>query len=481
MLGYVHHTQPYDHQKKANERSWNRASFAFLMEMGTGKTKVAIDEMCAMYEAGLIDAAVVFAPKGVYGNWVNTELPTHMPPRIMDKCVIAQWRAGGGSKAHQAFLAEVLEWTDFKILVINIEALSSGTHGYLYLNKFIASAKRLAAYVDESTSIRTHDATRTKRMLAIRDKFLYRRIMSGLIAPRSPLDLFSQFTFLDTRILGYTSYFAFRSRFAVMKQQYFGGRKVNVVVGYRDVNELSDLIQPHSFRVTKDECLDLPEKIYTVREVELTEEQERIYKDIRENARAALEAPVKCPACVDGYVKDDGAEHPCLRCGGMGEVAGAAVSATAVITQILRLHQVVCGHVTDEDGLIHDIPSRRIDELMQVLQETDNKTIIWARYRRDIEKIFEAISTAKDGEGRLVYGPDSVVQYHGGISDADRKKAIYRFQGHIFENNERLECPKREQARFFVGNAQTGGFGLTLTAAKSVVYYSNDYDLEKRL
>ena len=157
------------------------------------------------------------------------------------------------------------------------------------------------------------------------------------------------------------------------------------------------------------------------------------------------------------------------------------MSATAVITQILRLHQIVCGHVTDEDGKIHDIPSNRITELMEVLQESSGKVIIWARYRRDIEKIIEAIATAKDSEKNLIYGSRAAVQYHGGLSDADRTEALYRFHGQKFVNNVRVDCPVKEQAKFFVGNAQTGGFGLTLTAATTVVYFSNDYDLEKRL
>jgi SNF2 family DNA or RNA helicase len=222
--------------------------------------------------------------------------------------------------------------------------------------------------------------------------------------------------------------------------------------------------------------------MYSMWEVEMTEEQERIYANIRENATAALEKPGECLACTDGYRRffDNGelVDIVCNVCGGSGEVAGAHVTATEVITQILRLHQVLCGHVNDEEGISHDVPSNRISELINVLAEADSKTIIWARYRRDIEMIVAAVEKT--------FGAGTIVQYHGGVSQADRDEALFRFQG----TRPRVEfgrivgvehCPGDRQARFFVGNAQTGGFGLTLTAAKTVVYYSNDYDLEKRI
>lgn len=483
MQDYVYRTTPYAHQKKANELSWNRAAYAYLMEMGTGKTKVAIDEISAMWLANMIDAAVIFAPKGVYMNWVNNEFPTHMPSEVYDEALIVEWRAGGGSKGHQSVLNQLLNYeTGIPILVMNIEALSSGTHGYLYLTQFLKAYKRIAGYVDESTSIRNHAATRTKRMMEIKPRLCFRRIMTGFVAPRSPLDLFAQFSFLDSRILGYTSFYAFRSRFAIMKNQYFGGRKVQVVVGYREVDELGRLIAPHSFRVQKDECLDLPPKVYSVREVELTDEQKRIYQEIRENATAALSEPRPCDRCVGSGealntkelygIPQVALSDICSQCNGTGTVA-PHVTATEVITQILRLHQVVCGHTNDEAGNSHDIPSNRIGELINVLRETDSKTIIWARYRRDIELIVEAVEKE--------FGSGCIVEYHGGISDERRKLALYRFQGRAFDAGQWRDCPPEKQAQFFVGNAQTGGFGLTLTAAKTVVYFSNDYDLEKRL
>lgn len=465
MEGYEYKTKPYRHQREANERANGRQSFAWFMEMGTGKTKVAIDEMSAMYEVGSIDAVVILAPKGSYMNWINNEFPAHMPDRVYDAANICEWRAGGGSKGHQSRLAGLIGYDrGLPVLVQNIEALSSGTHGYLFLSRFVAAYKKVAMYVDESTTIRTWDATRTTRAIEIGKKCLFRRIMTGYAAPRSPMDLFGQFAFLGTSLLGYNSFYSFRSRYAILKPEFFGGRRVQIIVGYRDVEELTRRIQPHSYRVTKEECLDLPPKVYSTWEVEMTAEQTRIYNEVKQNATSALEELGKCPDCIDGYESyydTDGIknEFVCNKCGGVGKIAGANVTAKAAIVQILRLHQILCGHVNDEEGISHDVPSNRVRELLTVLKEADSKTIIWARYRRDIEMIVEAIEEE--------FGKTSVVQYHGGVGDADRVRAIDQFQ--------------KGAVQFFVANAATGGFGITLTAAKTVVYYSNDYDLEKRM
>lgn len=480
MTEYLFKTTPYEHQTEALRRAHGKTSFAWLMEMGTGKSKVAIDEISDLWESGNIDAAVIFAPKGVYMNWVNSEIPTHMPNRVYDLTSIVHWRAGGGSKDHQARLRGLLRYEQgLPILVMNIEALSSGTRGYLYLTQFLNSYKKIAGYVDESTTIRTPDATRTKRMMEVAKKLVYRRIMTGYVTPRSPLDIYCQFAFLGTGLLGFSSYYSFRARYAVMTQQIFGGRKVSVVVGYRDVEDLGRRMMPHSYRVKKEDCLDLPDKVYLIREVEMTEEQVRIYREIRDQATSALEKPGQCKKCEGrGFRRlvDNGEviDSTCFACGGIGEVVGASVTATEVIVQILRLHQVLCGHVNDETGKSHDVPSNRIKELISVLLETDSKTIVWARYRRDIELIVEAIEKE--------FGAGSAVEYHGGVGEEKRKEALYRFQGRRHDSEKGwVDCPEKDQARFFVGNAQTGGFGLTLTIAKTVVYYSNDYDLEKRI
>jgi SNF2 family DNA or RNA helicase len=426
---------PYAHQVKArgamNASDGPVPSFALFMEMGTGKTYVDLAETLELFNNAAIDVAVVLAPKGVYLNWLNREIPAIWPEEFIKDALVVEWRSGGGSKAHASLLTRLLEPAPRpRILVMNVEALSSGAKASNYLEKFLKSAQVAAKMtVDESTFIKNPTANRTEECIRLGELARYRRILTGSPVTRSPLDLWGQLRFLFKTPLGFSSYYSFRGRYAIMQKKFFGGRNVNVVVGYRDIESLTEKLRPISFRVRKDECLDLPPKVYEIRDVELTAEQKKIYDDIRRTATAQL----------------DESSH---------------VTATEVIVQILRLHQVVCGHVTDENGVMHDVPTNRVDDLMDVLGEYDGKAIIWSHFRRDTQKIVDAIEK--------VYGSESVVQYHGGTSMQDREIAVQKFQD------------PASSVRFMVSNQQTGGYGNTWTQAGLVVYFSNDFDLERR-
>ena len=214
-----------------------------------------------------------------------------------------------------------------------------------------------------------------------------------------------------------------------MVSRNFGGRQVQIVGSYRRLDELSDNIKPFSYRVLKEDCLDLPPKIYMKRTIELTPEQQKHYSSMKSLALTALK--------------------------------GKTVSAAHVLPQLIKLHQISCGFVKLDDGTIEDIKNKRLDELMDLLEEVEGKVIIWANYIHDIEKIVKTIIKE--------YGEESVVDFYGAIASEQRQKNVNEFQD------------PRSKVRFFVGNPQTAGYGLTLTAANTVIYYSNGYDLEKRL
>lgn len=421
-------------------RAWGRPGYAWLMEMGSGKTKVAIDEATAQFERLMITGWVVMAPKGVYKNWVREggEIDTHMPDRVRSRALIATWEAGGGNRENLRTLERALQpGSGLRILVINTEAVQTPGRARLYLEKFLR-AHQCAWHIDESTFIKNHEAARTKYILSVAPLARFRRIMTGSPTPRSPMDLFSQFQFLQPGCLGHRSFYSFRARYAVtrkvdftpreMREQGKSRRPVEVIVNFRNVEELNGQIAPLSYRVTKEQCMDLPPKIYTRRDVELTAEQLRAYSSLRDDAVAILSAE-------------------------------SFVTTQSVLTQLLRLQQIVCGHVVDDDGVEHDIPSNRLPALMEAIEEVPGKVIIWSRFRRDIAKIVEAL-------GRE-YGPESVAQYHGG-NVSTRQDDVRRFL-------EDSEC------RFMVSNAQSGGYGNTWIVASTVIYYSNDFDLEKRL
>ena len=421
-MHYKYKSKPFAHQEKALEMSWDKEVFAYFMEMGTGKSKVLIDNIAMLYNAGKINGALIVAPKGVYKNWFDGEIPNHMPDYIERK--VGLWRTKPDDKALKPLFSTGAE---LHVLIMNVEAFST-KKGVEFAAKFLASHDTLMG-IDESTTIKNPSAKRTQNILKLSKHTKYRRILTGSPVTKSPLDLYSQCQFLDPFLLDQSSYYVFRTRYAICRKINVSGRSVEIVVGYRNLAELSDKLKDFSYRVLKDDCLDLPKKTFVKRTVELTDEQKKLYKQMKEEAIAFLN--------------------------------GKMVTSATVITQLMRLHQITCGHFTSNDGKVQDVKSNRIGQLMDVLEEMEGKAVIWAHYRYDIKKIVEAISKK--------YGENAVVTYYGDTSTDDRQKAIKKIQD--------PESP----VRFIVGTPQTGGYGITLTGASTMIYYSNGYDLEKRM
>jgi len=423
-MNYKFKKKPYKHQMTALEKSWNRETYAYFMEMGTGKTKVLIDNLAMLYDKGKVDGALIVAPKGVVGTWYNQELPSHLPDHIENVTVLWQPNI---TKKQQEKLDSLFEPEEsLHILIMNVEALST-TKGRDFAAKFLSSHNTLMA-IDESTTIKNPGAKRTKNILKLSEDAKYRRIMTGSPVTKNPLDLYSQCEFLSPWLLDFTSYYAFRNRYAEMKTLHLHGRSVQVVDKFKNLGELSDQLKEFSYRVLKEDCLDLPDKIYMKRNIKLSPDQNKLYIQMKETALANLN--------------------------------GKQVTTVNALTQLMRLHQITCGHFTADDGTTQLIANNRIDELMNVLEETEGKAIIWAHYQYDIHAIIKNI--VKE------YGPGSVVDYYGLTPQDERQPNIKKFQ----------EDPR---CRFMVGTPSTGGYGITLTAANTVIYYSNGYDLEKRL
>ena len=423
-MHYKFKTKPFAHQLKALEMSWDKKVFAYFMEMGTGKSKVLIDNMSMLYDKGLINGALIIAPKGVYKNWFDSEIPNHMANHVEKTMVL--WESTSSKTKEKELNTLFKSSHDLHILIMNVEALST-KRGKQFAEKFLNCHKTLMA-IDESTTIKNPGAIRTKTIIGLGKHVLYKRILTGSPVTKSPLDLYTQCWFLDPWLLDQQSYYSFRTRYALTRKINVSGRQVEIVVGYRNLGELSEKLKPFSHRVLKDDCLDLPPKTYMKRTIQLSEEQQKVYKQMKEIALATLN--------------------------------GKLTTTHNVITQLMRLHQITCGHFKSDDGTTQTLKSNRLDELMDVLSEMEGKAVIWAHYRYDIEVIVEAI--------KKEYGDKSVVTYYGDTSTDDRQKAIKLIQD-----------PKSE-VRFIVGTPQTGGYGITLTGASTMIYYSNGYDLEKR-
>ncbi len=412
---FMFKTKPFDHQRNVFYMSRDNEAFALLMEQGTGKTKVIIDNSAYLYGAGKINCLVVIAPNGVHRNWIRKEIPEHMPEWCHHESVF--YYAGMKKKDTERFEEVMVAKDKLKIFTFNVEAFVSGKAVEL-LGK-IMLANDVMLVVDESSRIKRPGAKRTKVITKAAKYAKYRRIMTGTPVTKGPEDIYSQFKFLDPQILGYDSFYSFKARYCIM-----GGFENKQIVSYQNVDELTKNIEGHSFRVLKKDCLDLPDKIYQRYPIELSTKQRKLYDQMRKQYIAELD--------------------------------GEQIDAPAAITRLLRLQQIVCGWFPSEAEVKPiDDKNPRLNALLEILSDIDSKVIIWARFKADLKAIEAALGS-------------SAVAYHGEVSNDDRADAVDRFQ-----NDPKI--------RYFIGQPQSGGIGLTLTAADYAIYYSNSFDLETRL
>lgn len=420
---------PYKHQLDALKASATEPEYALFCEMGTGKSKILLDTVGILMTRGEINAAIIVAPKGVYKNWQKMELPKHFPDELLEKTDVITWSANQ-SVTQKKLLEQGLRSDDrYKILIINVEAFSS-ERGSTYALRFVTTHKCLMA-VDESTTIKNRSAARTKSVIKVGAYAKYRRIMTGSPVTKSPMDLFSQCSFLNSSLLGHSSFFTFQNRYAKMIRRSVGSHSFNQIVGYQNLEDLSNKLDKFSYRVLKKDCLDLPEKIYLKRTVEMTDEQAVAYGTMKRHAMSIL---------------NEGKE---------------TVSAKSVLTQLLRLQQICSGSVTSDTGTMTEIPCNKMAELLNVLEEVDGKVIIWATFVHDVKRITSELNDQ--------FGAGTAASYFGDTEADERQRIVDSFQD------------PDSKLRFFVGNPRTGGYGLTLTEAKTVIYYNNLFDLEVRL
>ena len=420
MWKYPYKTKPYEHQRKALEASAEKVQWAYFMEMGTGKTKVTIDNIAYLFFQRKITAALIIAPKSVYTVW-ETEIETHLPDQLKYKTY--KWNIDKPS-----VYTKLNDYKDLRIFLINVEALST-KRGYEACVDYLTKNKLNFVALDESTTIKNRSAKRTKNILGLRKLARVRRILTGSPITKSPLDLFTQCQFLSPELLGFSSYLAFRNRYAEMTDIPVGsGRYISVPKYYKRLEELEIRLQQFSTRIRKDQCLDLKPKVRQKRYIELEGESKNIYDRLRTSALAIVE--------------------------------DSTISFSNKLTEIIKLHQVCNGFTKNDDGEIMSLHESKINALEEIINETDGKIIIWANYIHNIKQIIMFL--------KKKYGEESVVSIYGEVNVEDRKKAVERIQ-------------TDEKTRFMVGNPTTGGFGLTLTACNTVIYFSNNYNLEVRM
>jgi SNF2 family DNA or RNA helicase len=419
---------PLKHQAEGLARGKDAEFYAYICDMGTGKSALLLYNVAYLWRQKAIKGLIIVCPKSVMRTWSDAQIPTHLPDDLSPRIVV--W--GSESKALDRQLTHLFDKTQLglPILIINADA-SITNRGYGAMAKFLELYPSMMA-VDESTSIKSVKAARTKILTKLGKKASYRRILTGTPVANSPIDVFAQFNFLKDGCLGFTSWLAFRNRYAVTVTRYINGRRFAEIIGWQRLDELASAVGKYSFRVLKQDCLDLPPKVYQKRYIELAPEQQKYYKDMRELALAEL-------------------------------AGGDLVAAPLVITRILRLRQSLCNIYPADDGKIGFISKSdaRLNEVLNIVDEAgDQKILVWTCFVEPLKQLTRAINDQ--------HGDGTAASFYGEVPEKERQRLIDEFQS----NGSKLKV--------LVLNQATGGEGITLTKATLVIYHSNDWSLRMR-
>ena len=390
------------------------------MQMGTGKTFTTIVLAGMRRAKAQIRQVLVICPTSIKPVWSWEQ---SMSPVATQHHVVVS--GAKGVRETEAFIA--LETDDLKYLIVGVEALSSKAGK---LAQAFAKAQTTMLVVDESSKIKNPKAQRSRVCAKIALGCDYATILTGTPVTQGLEDLYSQFHTLNPDIIGIKTFFMFKLRHCIM-----GGFNAKKIVGYKNVPELMTKIAPYIYQVTKAECLDLPDKVYTGLTVSLTPEQGEMINSLSDFFEA--------------------------------ECDGEVLTISTAFERLTRFQQIIGGNFPFNDGDVYGTKpitgaNPKLDAMCSHLdtQEKGVKVIIWARYRAEIGQIQAKLAQT--------YGASSIVEYHGGIGEKQRAENIKAFQS----DNAVL---------FFVANQQSAGMGITLTKATLVYYYSNSFSLEDRI
>lgn len=416
---FMFKTKPFDHQLKAFMISRDLEEYGLLFEQRCGKSKVVLDTGSYLFQNKKIDTLIIVAPNGVHRDWVNEAIPQHMVSET--DCFI--WNGKWGKKEQEKF-DNTLTSNKLKVFTFNIDCFVGEKQQDL-LKKILQKTKCLLT-IDESHKIKNPSAKRTKFLLSIAKMAYYRRILSGTPIANGPQDIFSQFVFLNSQILGLTSFFAFKMRYCVM-----GGYEGKQIIGSKNLEELQKKIDQYSFRVLKSECFDLPEKIYQKIRFDLTGEQRKVYNDVKEEGIA--------------FISNSDLKDPLIF--------------NEAITRITKLQQIISGFIFDTDNkkmikLVEDDKNPKLQELKELLEKIEGKTIIWTKFIFDANLLCNFL-----------------------------KKECVRYDGQIDPEQRQLNKKKFKEdknIKYIIINSQVGAEGITLPEAENAIFFTNGYSFLNR-
>lgn len=421
------------HQDDALAKSEGMKGFAYFMDPGTGKTRVTLLDAARLHQRGLLDAMVILAPNSVKTSWVTwphlleegekDQVSTHLGDANVLKGVWFADNTGPNIKAWRAFEREI-DNNKGRLIVVSLNYDALRNNGMIAFLTELMKGYRTMLVADESTRIGIPGSERTKRALMLSKMAVYRRILSGTPIIKSPLKLFTQFKFLGEDTLPFGSYYAFRNRFAIM-----GGFEGKQILGYRNLEQLSAFIEPYTFRITKEECLDLPPAIYVKRTVQMGPAQIKAYQEMRQEF--------------------------------LTNVDGTDITANIVLTQLIRLQQITGGYV-QQDGkaipLIQPRSNPKFQAVLDIVNSHDKQTIIWCNWRAEIAGLADLLK-----EEKITF-----YEFHGDIPDGERVSIRKGFE--------------RGLCQVLLGTQGTGGIGIDeFKVAPVMIFVSNDFDTEKRV
>jgi SNF2 family DNA or RNA helicase len=367
--GYVFKTSPMEHQLEVFKQSKDLSVFAWLWDMGLGKTWIAINNANYLYLQGKIDRLLVIAPNGVTDQWAEQQLPQHFDSVFTVAVYSEKTRKFPNGKGLLVWCVNTDVFSRFNL----VEPI----------RRWLANGKSMVV-VDESHTIKTPGSKRTGNIDDLRSFSQYRRILSGTPITRGTEDIFTQYRFLDPNIIGATTFTGFTTRYCR-----YGGHKNMDIVGYKDIDGLKALIAPYTSRLRKVDCLKLPDKIYVKRLVELSTEQKKWYVLFRD--------ALKNESCIN-----------------------QKLNVKNVMEQLIRLRQILGGYVV-VDNELKELPCPRLTELLSCVQQVAGRVLVWASHTAEIRRIYAAI--AKTGRTVVTYYGENTPKQRGEALETYKSKA----------------------------------------------------------
>lgn len=445
MAKYEYKTQPLTHQRDLLIRTCLLTGYGVFWEPGCGKTWPMIVNFCWLYEnERKADMLLVVAPNGVHRNWVSDEVPKHMPDRVRSKLKTLVWSAHKSkTKKFRRAMDDFVKHAGPVMLVVNYEATISKRYKQFYARLW--KKRNVFMVLDESHRIKG-TKTHVKMALTAMGRYAkYRRILTGTPLEQ-PEDIYTQIRFLDDGFWsrkGFRTPTEYRHRYMIyrMREIRRPGNRVHrfeQAVSVQNLSELNSYMREVSDRKTKESAgLNLPPKLYGKRYCEMTAEQNRVYTELKRKSIDDMALPQNRVALQSGNT----------------------LVIKQSMTKMLRLQQIACGYVAcdrdePEEMIEPGVNTRLNVAVEEILRPLPHQAIVWARFNQDVDQLMAALG-------------NDAVRYDGQVPEEQRALNKLAFQA--------------GDKKYFVGKIKAGGTGLTLIQAKTMLYYSNYFDLIPRV